>query len=526
MVNVSDRANNKPNNNNNMNRPHKSEEECVENAKNEEDDELANDFNDSRKTCYSNSRRFSVFSKSYDPEANEISDNKSGLTANDEIINSYNQQQIARLTQTMSTSNIPQQATNDFVITVNTSASENNCTCLNFESGTNGSENVKSGDDSRQLVDIKENDYKLFIASQKSDTNASATVVYSLTPRDDSVDDNQKRIGSSSSDDKSKLLSLLACLDIEVFQNNYYEKNCPVNSLDKKDELKKVLRSIVLFQQLYEDDLNKIIESMFERRCSKNEVIIRENDNGHYFYLIVAGTFEIYIKKGNGSNSTSTSSNNKNDDDEEAKVLQCGRKVGEYKNSGFFGELALLYNQKRSATIVSRDEGILYCMNRDKFQRLVIQSSFKRRKMYEEFLASVPLLKDSMSDYERSQVADALTSHIYSPGECIFHENDQPNGMYFIESGKVKIITGDNDDTNNKRKSLITKLGVGEYFGEMALVNKGARSASVYADDDADDNGTQEKCKLAFLDLNAFERLMGPCIELLKHRIDSYKLNN
>lgn len=88
--------------------------------------------------------------------------------------------------------------------------------------------------------------------------------------------------------------------------------------------------------------------------------------------------------------------------------------------------------------------------------------------------------------------------------------------MYFIESGKVKIII--QDDPGKPAKELNT-LGIGEYFGEIALVNKSPRSASAYADDST----SSEPCKLAFLDLDAFERLMGPCIELLKHKIISYK---
>jgi cAMP-dependent protein kinase regulator len=164
-------------------------------------------------------------------------------------------------------------------------------------------------------------------------------------------------------------------------------------------------------------------------------------------------------------------------------------------------------------------KGILYCMNRDKFQRLVIGIAFKRRKMYEEFLTSVPLLKQSMNDYERSQVADALVSKTYAPGECIFKQGDQANGMYFIESGQVNII-GEENSAGSEKSVLISELQVGDYFGEIALVNKLPRSASAYA---ATENECQEPCKLAFLELNAFERLMGPCIELLKSKIGSYK---
>ncbi len=164
------------------------------------------------------------------------------------------------------------------------------------------------------------------------------------------------------------------------------------------------------------------------------------------------------------------------------------------------------------------------------FQRLVITSAFKRRKMYEEFLASVPLLKESMNDHERSQVASCLTTKAYLPGEIIFKQNDQANGIYFIESGSVQVFQED-DETESLRD--LGKLERGQYFGEVALINKSPRSATVVAYLDEKNNNNNNKnesnyqteyaCKLAFMDIDAFERLMGPCLELLKNKIMTYK---
>lgn len=155
-------------------------------------------------------------------------------------------------------------------------------------------------------------------------------------------------------------------------------------------------------------------------------------------------------------------------------------------------------------------------MNRDKFKRLVIGSEFKRRKMYEEFLESVPLLKSSMNKYERSQVADALLTKTFKRGETVFKQDDKDaNGMYFIESGKVKIVR---NETGNE--IILKILNIGEYFGELALVNKAPRSASAIV---YDDECSSSPCKLAFLDIDAFERLMGPCIELIKKNMSIYR---
>ena len=151
-------------------------------------------------------------------------------------------------------------------------------------------------------------------------------------------------------------------------------------------------------------------------------------------------------------------------------------------------------------------------MNRDTFQRLVISSTFNRRKMYESFLMSIPLLCKTLNDYQRAQVAECLWSKTYSAGEQIFKQNDKANGIYFIESGWVRIVKEDPKTGHRKELCFLSR---GEYFGELALVNKAPRSASAYA--------LGDQCKLAFMEIDSFERLMGPCIYSLKVRINSYK---
>ena len=67
--------------------------------------------------------------------------------------------------------------------------------------------------------------------------------------------------------------------------------------------------------------------------------------------------------------------------------------VHTYDGSGSFGELALLYNMPRAATIQAATEGSLWGMDRQTFRRILLKSAFKKRKMYESLLESVPMLK-------------------------------------------------------------------------------------------------------------------------------------
>lgn len=275
--------------------------------------------------------------------------------------------------------------------------------------------------------------------------------------------------------------------DFESNANKKFELLKYSPSIDK-NIIKRIMSKILLFKHLSSDDLDKIIECMFERVCLPNEIIIRQGDTGNYFYIIVNGFFDVYT----------------NQSDHKIKLAALS-------DMDYFGDLALLYNQPRSANVICKSGGVLLSINRDKFQKQVISISFERRKHFSKLLESMTLLRDSLSEVERSKVVDALESRSFDANQTIFNQNDMADGMYFIESGQVKIIQLD----GNGNVHLMNVLGKGDYFGELALIKKSNRTATAF---------TLGKCKLAFLDIDAFERLMGPCLELIeKQKIDYYK---
>jgi cAMP-dependent protein kinase regulator len=54
----------------------------------------------------------------------------------------------------------------------------------------------------------------------------------------------------------------------------------------------------------------------------------------------------------------------------------------------------------------------------------------------------------------------------------------------------------------------------GQYFGELALITNKPRAASVYA---------VGAVTCAVLDVGAFERLLGPCMEIMKRNFEHYE---
>lgn len=91
-----------------------------------------------------------------------------------------------------------------------------------------------------------------------------------------------------------------------------------------------------------------------------------------------------------------------------------------------------------------------------------------------ETLARVPLFSGlERRDLER--IADSFTERNYSAGDTIAAEGQGGAGFFIIGEGTAKVTVHGDERTT---------LGPGDYFGEIALLDAGARTATVLADTD------------------------------------------
>ena len=184
-----------------------------------------------------------------------------------------------------------------------------------------------------------------------------------------------------------------------------------------------------------------------------------------------------------------------------------GHKVNTIGPGGSFGELALMHNAPRAATVVSTEmESTLWALDRVTFRRILMDSAFQRRRMYESFLEEVPLLS-TLTLYERSKIADALDTQKYPPGATIIREGDPGEAFFILESGEAEVYKSDSGD------SVVKRYEKGDYFGELALLDDKPRAASVVA---AKHGG---EVKVAYLGKQGFQRLLGP-VEGIMRRND------
>lgn len=261
---------------------------------------------------------------------------------------------------------------------------------------------------------------------------------------------------------------------------------------EQRQRLQEACRDILLFKNLDPEEMSQVLDAMFEKFCVDGDHIIDQDDDGDNFYVIESGTFNIFVRA-----------------DGAEKLVSC------YDNRGSFGELALMYNTPRAATIIATSTGALWCLDRLTFRRIIVKNNAKKRRMYEAFIETLPLLT-SLELSERMKVVDVISSRTYGESQQIIAQGDLADCFYIVESGQVR-ITMKRSRTKKEQEEEEVDIAMcsrGQYFGELALVTNKPRAASAYA---------VGSVKCLVMDVKAFERLLGPCMDIMKRNIANYE---
>eukprot|EP00930_Biecheleria_cincta_P105862 TRINITY_DN9890_c0_g1_i1.p1 TRINITY_DN9890_c0_g1~~TRINITY_DN9890_c0_g1_i1.p1 ORF type:complete len:401 (+),score=93.13 TRINITY_DN9890_c0_g1_i1:163-1365(+) len=232
--------------------------------------------------------------------------------------------------------------------------------------------------------------------------------------------------------------------------------------------LKICLVKSFLFSSLEDQDLSIVIGAMQEVTVAARQQIINQGDTGDFLFVVESGKLDCVIKQPDGS---------------EVCVKTC-------ESGDVFGELALLYNCPRAASVLAKADCVLWQLDRNTFNYIVKDAAEKKRQRYDRFLSKVPLLS-SMDASERSQLADALRIERFTNGSVIVSQGEIGKKFYILETGKA---------VAKKNGVEVMSYSSGDYFGELALINKAPRAATVTASCDA---------QLLSIDSGSFARLIN-----------------
>ena len=120
--------------------------------------------------------------------------------------------------------------------------------------------------------------------------------------------------------------------------------------------------------------LNKIAQEVIEIEFDKNEYILKEGRKGVYFFFLIDGTISILEK-------------DKNDELQQIASLTA---------PSYFGELALIYGTKRSATIKTETKVKAYSLSKESFDELILKNDKIKENLLKSITASGRLKKVSL----------------------------------------------------------------------------------------------------------------------------------
>lgn len=110
-----------------------------------------------------------------------------------------------------------------------------------------------------------------------------------------------------------------------------------------------MLHSVPLFSHIPEEKLRDLEQSAVVRKYPKNTLLFFEGDEGGQMYVVKQGLLYAYT-----------------DDDDGRQLVLNYLAPGDY-----FGELSLIDNQPRSATVAAVDDSEVLCISRDRFKHFL-----------------------------------------------------------------------------------------------------------------------------------------------------------
>jgi cAMP-dependent protein kinase regulator len=255
------------------------------------------------------------------------------------------------------------------------------------------------------------------------------------------------------------------------------------------NRIKGKIISSFIFSSLDKKEIEIVIDAMEEKKFKIDEKVITQGEVGDCLYIVETGSLSCY------------------------KILESGENkfLCNYGPGDAFGELALLYNCPRAASIIcSSDESILWALDRETFNQIVKTAAQNKREKYENFLKQVDILS-TIDSYELGKICDSLKVGIFKKDDYIIKEGEFGDVFYIIEEGKCKATK---TLEPGKPEEIINELKEGDYFGERALLRGEPRYANIVV--------VSDTAKVISLDRLSFNRLLGPIMDILKRNMDKY----
>jgi len=259
----------------------------------------------------------------------------------------------------------------------------------------------------------------------------------------------------------------------------------PVNekSAEQTERLTKALSASFMFAALSGDDLDTVIKAFKETPVKAGETVIAEGaevvSDQPALYVFESGKLSVF--KAGIEN-----------------AVFAYTEVGQY-----FGDLALLYNAPRAATIKADEDCLLWSIDRNTFNYLVKDAARLAVDKRMAFIAEVPIFK-GLSAEEKATLCDVMNVKIVLKDQKVITQGEVGHEFFILESGKLEA---------RKDGTKVLDYQAKDFFGELALLRDAPRACDVVA---------TEMCKVLSLDSASFKRICRNLEALMAEQSAAY----
>mmetsp|Transcript_24419 Transcript_24419/g.33653 ORF Transcript_24419/g.33653 Transcript_24419/m.33653 type:complete len:468 (+) Transcript_24419:281-1684(+) len=259
---------------------------------------------------------------------------------------------------------------------------------------------------------------------------------------------------------------------------------------EEQTEIESAMAENILFKDLGDSLKQRVIDAVFPKDFKKADVIISQDADGDNCYILREGSATVHMQY---------------PDEPEPRLLIT------YGPLATFGELALMYQSCRAATISAATDCRTWALDRITFRSVVNHTVSDRRALHQNFLKGVPILSN-FTDSERARVADVLEVQKFEDGDVIIKQGDEHGDkFYMLEEGSAMVKY----ENPNGETTMVRTYKPGDYFGELAFMTNAPRATSIYA---------TSKSTCVTMRKISFMRLLGPCEEILRNNMEGYRV--
>lgn len=253
------------------------------------------------------------------------------------------------------------------------------------------------------------------------------------------------------------VLGVFTWIGILVARDSWKERQRrrlkPRPAVVSPEAVRRLLAETLLFRPLPEADREAIALAAQPEEYPAGATLIREGDSGDRMFVMFSGRVEVL------------------------RGLVTGRQepVAMLSPGDIFGEIALLNNVPRTRSVCAREKSVVLSLGVEAFRTLVL-AKISRDQVEDTiqkmgFLQRIPLAS-AWSPHAMTAFSRRATFADYKEGDYLIHEGEENQIFYLLYEGQLAV---------RQRRKEIAQLGIGDFFGEISLLQSSVAKATVVA---------------------------------------------